>query len=62
MSALGLTTFIQSCLRLLRLARKPRGTELWRMIKICSAGMILVGFVGYAIHLISAFIKIAFPA
>ncbi|RJS84959.1 protein translocase SEC61 complex subunit gamma [Candidatus Bathyarchaeota archaeon] len=59
---MGLIAFIQSCLRLLRLARKPSGTELRRMIKICSAGMILVGLIGYTIHLISSFIKIAFPA
>jgi len=60
-AALGLNSFIKSCLRLLRLARKPRRTELWLTIKICSAGIILIGMIGFVIKLLSAFISGAFP-
>jgi len=58
---LGFTSFIKSCLRLLRLARKPGRSEIWQTIKICSAGIILVGLIGFIIKLLSAFIASAFP-
>jgi len=58
---LGFSSFIRSCLRLLRLARKPRRTELWLTIKICSAGIILIGMIGFTIKLLSALISGAFP-
>ena len=58
---MGLISFIRSCLRLLRLARKPGRTELWQTIKICSTGIILIGMIGFVIKLLAAFITSAFP-
>ncbi|RJS76695.1 protein translocase SEC61 complex subunit gamma [Candidatus Bathyarchaeota archaeon] len=58
--ALGLRSFVKSCSRLLRLARKPSGSELWLTIKICSVGIILVGMIGFIIKLLSAFIGTVF--
>jgi len=58
--ALGIVSFIQSCSRLLRLARKPGRTELWRSIKVCAAGITLVGAVGFIIYLLSSLIEGAF--
>jgi len=58
---LGFASFIRSCVRLLRLARKPGRSELWQTIKICSAGILLVGLIGFVIKLLSAFISSAFP-
>jgi len=57
---LGFISFIKSCLRLLRLARKPGRSELWQTIKICSAGIILVGMIGFVIKLLSAFLTSTF--
>ena len=58
--ALGIISFIQSCSRLLRLARKPGRAELWRSIKVCAAGITLVGVVGFIIKLLSVLIGGAF--
>ena len=58
---MGFASFIRSCVRLLRLARKPGRSELWQTIKICSAGILLVGLIGFVIKLLSAFISSAFP-
>ena len=57
---MGFISFIRSCLRLLRLARKPGRNELWQSIKVCSAGIVLVGLIGFVIKLLSAFISSAF--
>jgi len=58
---LKFASFLRSCLRLLRLARKPGRSELWQSIKICSAGIMLVGMIGFTIKLLSALIASAFP-
>ena len=57
---MGIVSFIQSCSRLLRLARKPGRTELWRSIKVCATGITLVGVVGFIINLLSMLIEGAF--
>jgi len=54
---LGLTSFLKSCARLLRLAKKPGRSELWLSIKICFLGMLAVGLLGFVIKLLSGFIS-----
>ncbi|MFH1054531.1 MAG: protein translocase SEC61 complex subunit gamma [Candidatus Altiarchaeota archaeon] len=38
--------------RILRLTRKPKPSEYNESIKICGAGIAIIGFVGFAIFLI----------
>jgi protein translocase SEC61 complex gamma subunit len=61
MFALGLSSFLKSYSRLIRLAKKPDRTEVWITIKVCTAGIILVGLVGFTINILSTFIRGAFP-
>jgi len=53
---LGLSSFLKSCARLLRLSKKPGRTELWLSIKICLIGVLLIGFIGFIIKNIFDFI------
>ncbi|MBS7614515.1 protein translocase SEC61 complex subunit gamma [Candidatus Bathyarchaeota archaeon] len=54
---MGLGSFLKSCSRLLRLAKKPDKTEVWLTIKVCAAGITLVGLVGFIINILNSFIK-----
>lgn len=56
---MGVTSFIQSCARLLRLAKKPGRSELWLSIKICFLGISAIGLIGFVIKLISGFFSSA---
>lgn len=53
---MGLSSFLKSCARLLRLSKKPGRTELWLSIKICLIGVLLIGFIGFIIKNIFDFI------
>jgi len=50
---MGLRSFLKSCSRLLKLAKKPGRSELWLSIKICFLGVAAIGGVGYVVLLIS---------
>lgn len=52
---MGLPSFLRSCARLLRLSKKPGRSELWLSIKICLLGVLLIGFIGFIIRIISFF-------
>jgi len=54
---LGLRSFLQSCSRLLKLAKKPGRGELWLSVRICLLGILVVGAVGFIIKLISGVIQ-----
>ncbi len=38
--------------RIFRLARKPRGSEYMESVKICGAGIVIIGFVGFVLFLV----------
>lgn len=50
---MGLRSFLESSVRLVRLATKPGRSELWLSIKICFLGVIIVGVVGFLVKLIA---------
>ncbi len=50
---MGLTSFLKSASRLLKLATKPGRSELWLSVKICLLGTLAIGGVGFIIKLIS---------
>ncbi|MCD6242486.1 protein translocase SEC61 complex subunit gamma [Candidatus Bathyarchaeota archaeon] len=50
---MGVRSFLSSCSRLLKTARKPSRSELWLSLKICTLGMVAVGGIGFIIAFIS---------
>jgi protein translocase SEC61 complex gamma subunit len=50
---MGLRSFLKSCSRLLRLAKKPSRSELWLSIKICFLGTAAIGGIGFIVLIIS---------
>jgi len=59
---LRLGSFLKSCIRLLRLAKKPDRSELWLSVKICFIGVLAIGLIGFVIKLLASFIVSSFPA
>ena len=51
---MGLRSFLQSALRMLKLAVKPGRSELWLSIKICFLGILVLGLVGFIIKLVGS--------
>jgi len=45
-------TFINECLRVLRVTRKPNKIEFKTIVKVSGLGMIVVGFIGFVITMI----------
>ena len=60
LSQLGVRTFLESCMRLLRLAKKPGKNELWLSIKICFIGVSLIGFIGFIVKILSLMLATGF--
>ena len=56
-SGLGFRSFLESCSRLLKLAKKPNRTELWLSIRICVLGILAVGTIGFVIKLIASLLQ-----
>lgn len=54
---MGLRSFLKSCTRLLRLAKKPGKSEFWLSIKICLLGVLVVGVLAFLIKLISSMMQ-----
>lgn len=53
--------FFHNCKRVLQIARKPSKDEYLQVAKITGLGILLVGFVGFAILFISYTIQQIFP-
>ena len=51
---MGLGSFIRSCGRLLRLAKKPDRSEVWLSMKICLLGIGAVGAIGFIVHFVAS--------
>ena len=50
---MGLRSFLSSCSRLLKMARKPSRDELLLSLKICFIGIAAVGGIGFIISYIA---------
>jgi len=55
--AMNIMAFIDSCRRLLKLATKPSRDELSLSIKLCFAGIAIIGLIGFVIRFISAMLQ-----
>jgi len=50
-------SFLESCRRLLRLAKKPGREELWLSIRICLIGILIVGLIAFVIKFVSGVLQ-----
>ncbi|MFH1850152.1 MAG: protein translocase SEC61 complex subunit gamma [archaeon] len=44
--------FGNECLRVLRITRKPDRTEFMTIVKVSGLGIIIIGFIGFAIQML----------
>ncbi|MHA2223874.1 MAG: protein translocase SEC61 complex subunit gamma [Candidatus Hodarchaeales archaeon] len=51
-SRIGTASFYRKAMRILKLAKKPDRSEVFMVIKITAAGMVLLGLIAYIIRLI----------
>ncbi len=54
---MGLRSFLSQAARTLKLAIKPKKSELWLSIKICFLGIGAIGLVGFVIKLLSSVLQ-----
>lgn len=45
-------SFIKECVRVLRITKKPTGTEFKTIVKVSGIGMLLIGLLGFLIQMI----------
>jgi protein transport protein SEC61 subunit gamma-like protein len=50
---------IQSYARILRVAKKPSGMEFRAILKVTGIGILLIGIIGFLIHMVSRFVTLA---
>lgn len=55
---MGLRSFLNSCVRTLKLASKPNRRELWLSLKISFLGIGVVGLVGFIVRLIASLLAV----
>ena len=45
-------TFVQECKRVLTVTKKPSSDEFKSLLKVTGLGLLLIGFIGFVIHMI----------
>ena len=55
---MGLRSFLNSCIRTLKLSSKPGKKELWLSLKISFLGIGVVGIIGFIVRLISSLLAV----
>ncbi len=48
---------IKRCIRIIHISRKPTGAEFSQVARITAFGMLLFGFIGFVISVISSFVR-----
>jgi protein transport protein SEC61 subunit gamma-like protein len=51
-----LKSFYNECVRVFRITKKPTKDEYKAIMKVAGLGILLIGFIGFLIHLIEHFI------
>ncbi len=49
--------FSIECKRVLKITKKPDGAEFKTIVKISGAGMLIIGFIGFVLHVIRELLK-----
>ena len=52
-----LKNFINESIRVFKITKKPSGEEFKTIVKVTGIGTLIIGFIGFVIHLISQLIK-----
>ena len=55
---MGLRSFLNSCIRTLKLSSKPSKKELWLSLKISFLGIGVVGIIGFIVRLIASLLAV----
>ena len=50
---MGLKSFLASCVRLIKLIRKPEAKEMWVSVKISLIGLVAMGALGFVIKFLA---------
>lgn len=53
---MGLQSFIQGCLRVFKLTKKPTNIEFKIVVKVSGLGLTLIGLIGFIIQLLKQLI------
>jgi len=53
----AIKSFGSKCARVLRVARKPTGSEIKQISKVSALGLLIIGLIGFVISLIFIFLK-----
>ncbi|MGE0792946.1 MAG: protein translocase SEC61 complex subunit gamma [Candidatus Woesearchaeota archaeon] len=56
MNLTGLKSFYTECVRVFKITKKPTKEEFKAIVKISGLGILLIGFIGFLIHMIDQFI------
>ena len=54
---MGLKSFFESCIRLVRLISRPEPKELWTSIRISLIGLTILGALGFIIKFLATFFQ-----
>lgn len=49
--------FLKECWRVLKITKKPDKNEFKTVVKVTSLGMLVIGFIGFIITMITQFIR-----
>ena len=52
-----LKSFYAECVRVFRITKKPTKEEYKAIVKVSGLGILLIGFIGFLIHLVDQIIK-----
>ncbi|RLI29236.1 protein translocase SEC61 complex subunit gamma [Candidatus Bathyarchaeota archaeon] len=55
---MGLKSFLNSCVRTLKLSSKPSKRELWLSLKISFLGIGVIGIIGFIVRLIASLLAV----
>lgn len=54
--------FVAECVRVLRVTKKPTKDEYWTITKVAAIGILIIGLIGFLLHLINELTALAFVA
>ena len=54
---LKLKHFVNECIRVVRVTKKPNKEEFKTVVKVSAAGMGIIGAIGFAVYILGQFIK-----
>ena len=53
-------TFVEQCVRVLKVTKKPNGKEYSAVAKVAGFGILIVGLIGFIVFLISHYVQLSY--